>query len=55
VEGSQVRGGCAAHPDFGRERPDERLLAIVALDPRLLLVELDGLVAEECDKLYDPL
>ena len=48
-------GGQATHSDFGWKAADERLLAVVALDPRLLLVELDGLVAEERDKLDDAL
>jgi hypothetical protein len=48
-------GGQATHSDFGRKAADERLLAVVALDPRLLLVELDRLVAEERDELDYPL
>ncbi len=48
-------GGQATHSDFGWKAADERLLAVVALDPRLLLVELDRLVAEERYELDDPL
>ena len=43
-------GGQATHSDFGRKAADERLLAVVALHARLLLVELDGLVAKDVDK-----
>ena len=48
--GSRVLGARAAYPDFRRKAADERLLAVVGLDPRLLLVVLDRLVAEQRDK-----
>ena len=41
----------STHPDFGREGTDQRGLAVVGLHARLLLVELDGLVAKQPDKL----
>ena len=43
-------GGQATHSDFAGKTADERLLAIVGLDARLLLVEFDRFVAEQRDK-----
>ena len=48
-------GAQATYADFAGKTADERLLAIVGLDARLLLVEFDGLVPKQRDKLYDPL
>ena len=48
-------GGQATHSDFAGKTADERLLAIVGLDARLLLVEFDRFVAEQRDKFDDAL
>tara|TARA_Y100000817_G_scaffold243112_1_gene195117 strand:- start:92 stop:400 length:309 start_codon:yes stop_codon:yes gene_type:complete len=47
----------ATRPDFGRKRTDQGRVAVVRIDPALLLVELDDavLAAKQPHEFYDAL